>query len=95
MLSNVFGTPRFLLALVVAAGAALAGSPATAKAASFAMITIDNPTDAPIHYQFKWGSDGDWEDGCVDPGCYVNHWVELDEDGLRPDPVHPLRRRLR
>jgi hypothetical protein len=83
--SALVRTLRPALAAVVLAVAGLAASAAPAKAASFAMITIDNPTDSTVSYQFKWGN-GDWEDFSLAPGHYRNHWYPLDEDGRAPTP---------
>jgi hypothetical protein len=77
---------RTSLAAAALAVVSLAASAAPARAACYAMITIDNPTDSTVYYQFKWGEDGDWQDCSLSPGCYRNHWYPLDDDGRAPAP---------
>ena len=86
MLKSFVHTPRFLLVAALTAVAAVGAAPAAAKADGFAMITIDNPTNSPLAYEFKWGADGDWEETVIMPHHYVNHWCALDEDGRAPRP---------
>jgi hypothetical protein len=77
---------RTSLAAAALAVVSLAAFAAPARAACYAMITIDNPTDSTVYYQFKWGEDGDWQDCSLSPGCYRNHWYPLDDDGRAPTP---------
>lgn len=86
MLNNIVRTPRFLVAAALTLAVALTASAAPARADSYALITIANPTDDTIHYQVKWGSDGDWKSFDVDPGKYVNHAYPLDDDDRAPKP---------
>jgi hypothetical protein len=83
--SNPRLTHRFLLAAALMVAATLAASAAPARAADFAMITIENPYNTTMYYQLKWG-DGDWKDCTLDPYTYNNHALQLDEDGRAPIP---------
>lgn len=86
MLSTRIHTSRFLPAAALMVVAALTASAATARAGEFAMITIENGTTSTIPYQFRWGSDGEWEDHTLYPGEYANHAYPLDDDGNAPTP---------
>jgi hypothetical protein len=77
--------PRKRLAAVMGAIVGLAALTAEAQAGAYAMITIQNQNDVPIHYEFRWGS-GDWAPTTIYPGTYVNHWYPLDASGLAPIP---------
>ena len=87
MLNNFVRTSRFLLAAALTVAATLTASAAPARAADmYALITIDNPTANPIHYQVKWGSDGDWKSYTLQPGEFANHAYPLDDDDRAPPP---------
>src|SRR5262249_39658441 len=67
--------------LVLACGLALlpAAVPATASAyytdTHYATVGLWNDTTHVIHYQFRWGTDGDWDSEDLLPGnTMVHYW---------------------
>ena len=38
-----------------------------------ATVLIDNPTNKTIHYQFKWGPEGQWKDYALAAGYETTH----------------------
>lgn len=80
-----FTTRSLANAAVVLCGMLTAMGESTARAGDWAMITIRNPTDSVLNYQFRWG-DGLWDDVTILPGKYVNHYIELDLYGFAPIP---------
>lgn len=80
-----FATRTLATCAVVLCGMLTALGESTAHAGDWAMITIRNPTDNVLNYQFQWGNGG-WDEVAIGPGKYVNHYIELDEFGLAPIP---------
>lgn len=80
-----FATRSLATCAVVFCGMLTAMGESTAQAGDWAMITIRNPTDNVLNYQFRWGN-GDWDNVAIGPGKYVNHYIELDAYGLAPIP---------
>lgn len=74
--------PLVLSALAIVAMTATAPA---ANASEKAMITIDNPTDNLVTYQFKWGN-GEWTTFRLSANAYRNHFYELDDLGRAPAP---------
>jgi hypothetical protein len=74
-----------VLAVAIAALIGLTAT-ATARANGLAMITIDNPTPNTVHYQFKWGDNGDWVSYDLAPHTYRNHWHTLNDVDRAPAP---------
>jgi hypothetical protein len=66
--------------------ALLGPAAAGARAGGYALVTIENQTRAKVHYQLKWGKDGEWESFTLKPDYTRNHYVELDKKGLAPTP---------
>jgi hypothetical protein len=61
--------PRSVLLLAAALlGLAAAAAPASAAANRYGIVGIENPTNIPITYEFRWGEDGDWQSYTLAPG---------------------------
>lgn len=54
------------------------------------LVTITNPTDKTIHYQFRWGA-GEWKVFSLSPGCQRRHWWNYDFRGENRSPVPQIR----
>lgn len=80
-----FATRSLTAAAVVFCAMLTAMGQSSAQAGDWAMITIRNPNDVTLNYQFRWGDTG-WDDVAIGPGKYVNHYIELDEFGFAPIP---------
>ena len=49
-----------------------------------ATVTIDNPTNKTIFYQFKWGPDGQWKDFALAGGYETTHRKKYIATGVPP-----------
>jgi hypothetical protein len=49
-----------------------------------ATVLIDNPTNKTIHYQFKWGPDGQWKDFALAAGYETTHRKRYMPTGVPP-----------
>ncbi len=70
----------------------LAGASAPAHAATqYALTCIGTDTNYTIHYQFRWGESGDWQDASVEPGKWKNHTWDYDYPGENESPQFMIR----
>lgn len=75
----------FLTACAVALSM-LGAAGAEARAQNSGVITLTNPTNSPIHYQFRWGN-GVWVGYTIDPHRFTVHSHPLNAQGLAPAPA--------
>jgi hypothetical protein len=65
-------------------------SPASARAetlaSEYAIFTIRNPRNVVVHYQIRWGENGNWENHSIPANHSRWHSFRLYEDGTAPRP---------
>ncbi len=78
----------FLASMIVfLATAAFSGTANSVQASEhLGAFKLENPSNVPIHYQYRWGSSSEWQSDCVWPGKARCHYIELDENGRAPRP---------
>jgi hypothetical protein len=53
-----------------------------------ATVLINNPTSKTIHYQLKWGADGEWKDFTLAAGYETTHRKQYISTGVPPPYIH-------
>jgi hypothetical protein len=81
---NAVKTTVAVLGMVV--GLTLLGAKAQAADTEYGIFTLKNPTNDAVHYQVRWGEEGEWESFTVQPGFSRWHGHPLDAFGLAPKP---------
>jgi hypothetical protein len=49
-----------------------------------ATVLVRNPTGKQIHYEVKWGSDGQWKGFVLNAGRATTHWKRYISTGVPP-----------
>lgn len=83
--------PVALVALFAVVAASAFANTAVAQNNYFGAVRIENPSDTAIHYQVKWGADGEWKDYTVEAGFYYQHTWEYDYANQNASPVPFIR----
>lgn len=75
-----------VLATIITIVAAMGNVNAVQAGGHLGAYKLENSSNVPIYYQYKWGESSEWQTGCVHPGQAMCHTIPLDEDGRASIP---------
>src|SRR5262249_32554502 len=83
--------PLLTVGLLALLGMTSVPTDAFAGDSHYALITIQNPTSRPIHYEFRWGQDAAWTRITVPAYDSWRHWYEYKFPNQNSSPPPYIR----